>query len=50
MHDIIDIVRKLFREQRSSSEDSLIKLLQYSPTIHEKNETEDEDDSFAISR
>jgi len=38
------------REQRSSSEDSVIKLLQYSPTIHEKNESEDEDDSFAISR
>ena len=31
------------REQRSSSEDSMVKLLQYSPVIYE------EDDAMAIS-
>ena len=37
----------IFREQRSSSEDSLLKLLQSNPTIYE---ADDDEDCFAISR
>ena len=37
----------VFREQRSSSEDSLLKLLQSNPTIYE---ADDDEDCFAISR
>ena len=35
------------REQRSSSEDSITKLLQSAPLIHEE---EEDDDGFAISK
>ena len=39
------LTTSVFREQRSSSEDSMVKLLQYSPVIFES----EDDDAMAIS-